>query len=130
MELSVPTALGDALDRLTILRIKSRRILDSQKRSNVMREYLAIAGAWKTAGLPEPEEVPEFRDLEQVNEALWEIEDDLRLLEAKGEFGEQFVSLARSVYITNDRRAALKRLVNQRFGSSLVEEKQHPHYQS
>ena len=130
MDLSVPTSLGDALDRLTILCIKQRRITDAQKRVNVGREAEAIRGAWMGAGLPVPEEVPEFAALVAVNEALWDIEDALRLMEAQGRFGAEFVVLARNVYITNDQRAAWKRAVNQRFGSTLVEEKQHPHYQS
>jgi hypothetical protein len=130
MELSVPTSLGDALDRLTILRIKTRKILDPQKQANVRREAEAIARAWNAAGLPFPEEVPEFSSLEAVNEALWEVEDSLRLLESRSDFGPEFVRLARSVYVTNDQRAALKRAVNQRFGSTLMEEKQHPSYQS
>lgn len=128
MEFAVPTSLGDALDRLSILRIKERKILDASKRANVTREATAIRGAWLSAGLSEPETQQEFAALEEVNEQLWEIEDQLRALEAASEFGPSFVALARSVYFTNDRRAALKRAVNLRLGSSLVEEKQHPSY--
>lgn len=128
MILQAPVSLGDALDRLSILAIKGERLRDPLRLSNVRREYMVLREAWIKASLPEPETLPLFRDLRKVNEALWETEDQLRSLEAQHRFDATFVELARAVYITNDRRAILKRQVNQDFGSSLIEEKQHPEY--
>ncbi len=128
MLLHAPTSVGDALDRLTILAIKGDRVRDPLQLSNVKREYLVLREAWLGASLPEPELLDSFRLLREVNEELWDVEDHLRMLEAAGRFDAVFVEKARSVYQTNDRRAALKKRVNLDFGSALVEEKQHPHY--
>lgn len=128
VRLSVPSALGDVLDRVTILEIKRARVGDPLRRSNVERELDALRTAWAAGGLPEPEALPEYAALAEVNLALWEVEDRLRAFEAAGDFGAAFVADARAVYRTNDRRAALKRAVNARLGSALVEEKVHPAY--
>ncbi len=127
MLLFAPAAVGDALDRLTILEIKLAR-LPVARRSSAAEEHAALAAAWHGAGLPDPSEVPERAALAEVNLALWEVEDRLRAAEARGDFGPAFVADARAVYRTNDRRAVLKRAVNLRFGSRLVEEKLHPSY--
>jgi hypothetical protein len=127
MLLYAPVAVADVLDRLTILAIKLDR-LPSARRDVVMDEYTALAEAWRSAGLPDPAEVAEHAALAEVNLALWEVEDRLRAAEARQDFGPAFVADARAVYVTNDRRAALKRAVNLRFGSRLVEEKLHPSY--
>ncbi len=128
MILHTPTSVGDALDRLTILAIKGDRVRDPLQLANVKREYMVLREAWMQASLPEPEALEFFRLLREVNEQLWDVEDHLRMLEAAGRFDAVFVEKARSVYQTNDRRAALKKRVNLDFGSALVEEKQHPHY--
>lgn len=128
VRLSVPSALGDVLDRVTILEIKRARVGDPYRRSNVERELDALRTAWAAAGLPDPAAIPEYAALAEVNLALWEVEDRLRAFEAASEFGPAFVADARAVYRTNDRRAALKRAVNARLGSALVEEKVHPTY--
>lgn len=125
--LLVPTAYGDALDRLTILGIKLDRVTDAAALASVAREHAALRAAWE-ALLPEPGSLPETAELRAVNEALWEVEDRLRAREAAGDFGPAFVADARSVYRLNDRRAALKRAVNTRLGSPLTEVKQHPSY--
>ena len=124
--LHAPQSVGDVLDRLTILEIKRARFPEGAARDNVLREIAALEAGWRDAGLPE--DVPERADLAAVNLTLWEVEDRLRLREAAGDFGADFVEDARSVYRVNDRRAALKRAVNDRFGSALREEKLHPRY--
>jgi hypothetical protein len=122
-ELRVPISPGELLDKLTILRLKAERIGDPAKRANVARELAGLEEIWQR-------EVPragELRDeaaaLARVNAALWDVEDALREREAAGRFDAEFVSLARSVYRHNDERAALKRRVNERLGSALIEEK-------
>ncbi len=127
MRLLAPAPAGDVLDRITILRIKAARV-SGEAAANVDRELSALVAAWTDAVLSAPEAAPEFAGLAEVNLALWEVEDRLRAFEAAGDFGPAFVADARSVYRINDRRAALKRAVNLRLGSDLVEEKVHPRY--
>ena len=99
----VPVSVGELYDKLTILEIKSERIADAAKLDNVNRERLALREV--TRDLPEPAEFKRvYAELKRVNEALWDIEDQIRLLERDQAFGSEFVELARSVYITNDRR--------------------------
>ena len=126
--LLVPAALGDVVDRLTILALKRERLSDPTARGKVAREHDALLAAWAAAVLPECRSLPEWAELASVNQALWEVEDALRACEASGAFDARFVESARSVYRINDRRAALKRSVNLSLGSDLVEEKQHPAY--
>ncbi len=122
-ELRVPISAGELLDKLTILRIKAARMLEPEKRANVLRELAALEAIWH-------DEVPgaaELRDeeaaLARVNAALWDVEDALREREAAQRFDAEFVALARAVYRHNDERAALKRNVNLKLGSALIEEK-------
>lgn len=121
----MPMPLGDVLDRITILRVKTLKVSDAQKLANVRAELQALQALW--AGL-QVGELPEEAALEQVNESLWDVEDQLRRHEAARDFGAQFVQRARSVYQLNDRRAALKRAVSLRLGSRYVEEKQYVEY--
>lgn len=118
----VPCSIGDALDRLTILEIKSERIEDRDKLRHVREELKAIESAVgdmaRDARLTGPRAA-----LRDVNERLWDVEDGLRARERDNDFGEAFVALARSVYALNDARADIKREVNAVTGSDLVEVK-------
>jgi hypothetical protein len=128
MILTIPASAGEVIDKLTILEIKLERIADAVKRANVEREAEALSAAWRAA-VPDEAPVAELvAGLREVNGRLWEVEDELREHERRGEFGEAFVALARAVYRTNDRRAALKRGINERLGSTLVEEKSYAAY--
>ena len=119
----VPVAPGELIDKITILEIKAERIAEPGKRANVTAE-LALLAALRESALPADATVTALTDeLRAVNAALWDIEDDIRLHEARGDFGESFVALARAVYRTNDRRAALKRRISEHLGSTIVEEK-------
>ena len=118
----VPVSWGELIDKMTILEIKQERIASSEARANVAKEY----GLLQEAATPiaARDGVGALRaKLKAVNEALWEIEDDIRAKEAEGDFGDGFVRLARSVYKRNDERAALKRELNVLLQSELVEEK-------
>lgn len=119
-----PVSWGELLDKITILEIKAERIAAPAARANVARE-LALLGAVADPVLPEPELAPLVEGLRRVNRALWEIEDALRAREAEARFDDGFVQLARSVYLRNDERAALKRRINALLRSDLVEEKCH-----
>lgn len=123
----VEAALGDVVDRLTILHIKDQR-LDDAARIHVLRERDALSRAWAAEGLPVLHQLPQWSGLLEVNTALWEVEDALRECERRSDFGARFVELARSVYRLNDRRAALKRDVNTALGSRLVEQKGYAPY--
>ncbi len=128
MSIEVAISPGELVDKITILEIKNERIGDAAKRRNVAHE-LDLLCRVERAQLPDAAGMKKLRaDLKSVNEALWAIEDDIRACEAAGDFGVRFVELARSVYRTNDRRAALKREINELCGSALVEEKSYQDY--
>jgi hypothetical protein len=128
MLLSVQTSPGEFLDKLTILEIKSERMADAAKLANVNRELELLRATWAASPLASRDVAALVADLKRVNEALWEIEDRIRLKEASGAFDGEFVELARSVYRTNDRRAAIKRELNVALGSDLLEEKSYQKY--
>ena len=122
MMLLAPVSVGELLDKVTILRIKAARIPDESKLAHVRAELAALEAV--AAAVPGSQALDALvRDLQATNETLWEVEDALRSSEARGDFGPEFIRLARAVYGTNDRRAALKREVNRLTGSALVEEK-------
>ncbi|UUX49544.1 DUF6165 family protein [Nisaea acidiphila] len=124
----VPIAPGELLDKITILEIKLERIGDAAKLANVRTEFDAL-DAVRRETLPASAELADATArLKAVNEELWMIEDDIRDCERGGDFGETFVSLARAVYRTNDRRAAIKKEINLLLGSALVEEKSYKDY--
>lgn len=128
MPILVPVSWGELLDKITILDIKGRRIEDAAKRANVLREREALDAVVAAAG-PQPDGAAALiGQLTAVNEALWDIEDEIRDCERHKDFGPRFVELARSVYHSNDRRAALKRELNDLLGSELVEEKSYQPY--
>lgn len=127
--LSIPVAPGELLDKISILEIKIERIDDPDKRHNVEREHDLLVGLWH-ASARETAEVTRLRaELKTINEQLWEIEDEIRDCERRRDFGERFVELARSVYRTNDQRAAIKRQINQQLGSAILEEKSYTAYE-
>lgn len=128
MNLMTPVSPGELLDKLTILEIKSERIKDPGKLINIRHELELLEAVWMKAD-QDSETVRALRsDLKRVNEILWVIEDDIRLCENEGQFGDRFIELARSVYITNDQRADLKKQINLALGSAIVEEKSYQDY--
>lgn len=123
MHLTAPVSPGEFLDKTTILEIKLARIPDAGKRANVAHELELLRAEWSRSRFAQADVAAQVAALREVNEALWEIEDRIRLKEAAHAFDEEFVELARAVYRTNDRRAAIKREINLALQSDLVEEK-------
>jgi hypothetical protein len=122
-ECRVPVSAAELIDKITILEIKLDRIADAVKRANVRRELELLKAAREETLPPSPELVALTTHLRAVNERLWDVENGVRECEAAGDFGDRFVALARSVYTSNDERAALKRRINELLGSAIVEEK-------
>ena len=127
-EVLVPVSAGELIDKITILRLKSERIGDASRLVNVRRELQALERV-AAESLPDANGLDGLTgELQAVNTRLWEIEDSIRDCEAAGDFGPQFVELARAVYITNDRRSEIKRRINMLLGSAIVEEKSYADY--
>jgi len=125
--ISVPISPGELLDKISILEIKLDSIGDRAKQENVRRELAELAAVRQS--LPQSAELAGLTvELKSVNERLWNIEDDIRDCERRQDFGPAFIELARSVYRQNDRRAALKRQINELLGSRLIEEKAYAAY--
>jgi len=126
--IKVDISPGELIDKITILEIKLERISDPGKKQNVGVEYRLLSET-RDEHIEDSRGITELTArLKSVNEALWVIEDDIRECERAKDFGERFVELARSVYITNDERARLKREINDLLGSRIVEEKSYAAY--
>ena len=123
--LLVPVAAGELIDKITILRLKEKRLQRQEALANVRRELQTLEAVLNEAGRAlSIDGVIALTDaLQAINTQLWDVEDALRLLEAEQRFDQEFIRLARSVYQLNDQRAALKRQINEVCGSSLLEEK-------
>lgn len=124
---SIPVAVGELADKITILRLKQRKMAAGDARARVGDELQLLEKVWEALPVT-PQVAGLVAELGDVNAELWEVEDKLRALEAAQRFDEGFIMLARGVYITNDRRAAVKRAINRAMNSRLVEEKVHPSY--
>jgi len=126
----VPVPFGELVDKITILEIKTERIADGDKLVNVDRELSLLLAAF--ASIPAlPPQLDELKtELRAINEALWEIEDQIRDCERRKDFGAIFIELARNVYLTNDRRGAVKRRLSELAGSAILEEKSYVEYKS
>ena len=126
--IQVPVSPGEVLDKITILEIKSERMTDPDKVANVRVELALLKETWDQA-VSEDDVIRNLHDqLKEINEALWEIEDDIRDKERVKEFDERFIELARAVYFTNDRRSKVKKDLNLHLGSQIVEEKSYQDY--
>ena len=128
MPILAPVSAGELIDKITILRVKAMRIGDPVKEANVQLELalLEATAAHELRTSPELERLT--AELTEINAALWDIEDGKRDCERRQDFGPAFVALARSVYVGNDRRAAIKRRINEAAGSDIIEEKSYKAY--
>jgi hypothetical protein len=118
-----PTAIGELIDKITILEIKVERFTDPAKTKNARTE-LALLSERRDREIPSTNALHTLAtELKAVNERIWELEDAVRDCERRSDFGPGFVRIARQIYKTNDERAALKRRINLEFDSAIVEEK-------
>jgi len=123
--MKIEVSNGEIIDKLTIIMIKLERISDPEKLENLRKEYAVLKeAADKIISMDDPL----VKELYSVNYKLWDIEDHIRDLERKKDFGSDFIETARSVYFSNDRRALLKREINLRTSSGLIEEKSYEKY--
>jgi hypothetical protein len=123
--MKIEVSNGEIIDKLTILQIKIERIRDEDKLKNLRREFDELSKV--TSSILSVSD-PLYKELYDVNVELWNIEDHIRDLERKKDFGKEFIETARSVYFRNDRRADLKREINIRTSSGLIEEKSYEKY--
>jgi hypothetical protein len=129
-DVRVPISPGELLDKITILRIKSTRMSDPEKLANVRLELQALEETWRGSSYAKSGIEADVNALLEVNERLWVIEDDIRDKERAKAFDAEFIRLARAVYFENDERAAIKRRINLKLGSSIVEEKSYAEYKA
>ena len=119
---------GEMIDKITILSIKSERIKDADQLANVRHE-LGVLSVKLDKDIPSSQNLDVLiSELKSVNEELWRIEDEVRDCERIGDYSQRFIELARAVYITNDKRADLKRKINVLLGSNIMEEKSYKPY--
>ena len=124
----VPVAPGELLDKITILRLKATRMPGALQLANVRRELESLERTWSDSGHADAGLADEIAALQRVNERLWDIEDRIREHERVQAFDAAFIELARSVYIENDERARIKKRINLRLGSTILEEKSYAAY--
>jgi hypothetical protein len=128
--ISAPVSFGELIDKITILQIKCEQMRDAGKLANVRTELDLLNATWAQNPASHTDIVAERAQLKAVNQALWDIEDRIRVKEKAQAFDAEFIELARSVYFRNDERAAVKREINLKLGSQLVEEKSYQDYRA
>ena len=128
MSIKVELSVGELIDKISILQIKAERIIDRSKLENINKELDVLMSLWKDSINSNNNLESEINDLKAINEELWDIEDKIRDKERNQVFDKGFIELARAVYITNDKRADIKRIINSKTGSELIEEKSYSAY--
>lgn len=124
-DMKIEVSNGEIIDKLTIIEIKLERINDKSKLINLRKEFEVLSEA---SSLILKKDDPLYKALYEVNCELWDIEDRIRDLERKKDFGTEFIETARAVYFRNDKRSAIKREINLRTSSGLIEEKSYEQY--
>lgn len=123
--MKIEVSIGEIVDKLSILKIKTEFIKDEEKLNNVKKEYDYL---YDIVFNEMKIEQSDFFDMVSINQKLWNIEDDIRNKEKSKEFDDEFIRLARAVYVTNDKRAEVKKVINIKYGSLFVEEKSYSNY--
>tara|TARA_Y100000768_G_C23936915_1_gene663030 strand:+ start:545 stop:931 length:387 start_codon:yes stop_codon:yes gene_type:complete len=128
MEVNIPVSLGELLDKISILEIKNKKILQESKLKNIKNELTGLKKVLQEMNINLSETNNLYEKLYKINLSLWEIEDSIRVLEKNEDFGKHFIDLARSVYKTNDKRFEVKNEINKLYNSEYVEEKSYENY--
>tara|TARA_Y100000588_G_C14109602_1_gene862420 strand:+ start:773 stop:1168 length:396 start_codon:yes stop_codon:yes gene_type:complete len=128
VSIKIELSIGELLDKISILQIKAERIDDPSKVKNINKELDVLMSLWNDSPYSDTNLSSEINELKNINEALWDIEDKIRDKERNQVFDKDFIELARSVYFTNDKRAEIKRIINGKTGSELIEEKSYSEY--
>ena len=128
MEVNIPVSLGELLDKISILEIKSKKISNDSKLTNIKKELNGLKKVLEDLNFNFSETNNLYDELYKINLTLWDIEDSIRILEKDKNFEKDFIDLARSVYITNDKRFQVKNEINKIFNSEYVEEKSYEDY--
>ena len=128
MSIKIELSVGELLDKISILQIKAERIVDPSKLENINKELDVLMSLWKDSAYSNNNLESETNEQKAINEELWDIEDKIRDKERNQVFDKGFIELARAVYITNDKRADIKRIINSKTGSELIEEKSYSDY--
>ena len=127
MIINTPISLGELIDKISILKIKQKNIQD-KKKLILINEELSLLESTLEDSVNDKKISLYLSNLLSVNEKLWKIEDDIRDCERKKKFDENFIELARSVYINNDKRSEIKLEINKKFGSKIIEVKSYEKY--
>ena len=126
MEIKIPVSVGELVDKITILEIKTKNVKETGKSKNIENELSKLNLIY--ADLRNEKLDSHYEELKTINEKLWNIEDEIRILEKNKNFGTEFIELARSVYITNDKRFDVKSKINSLYDSNIIEEKLYEEY--
>ena len=124
--MKIEVSVGEIVDKVSILEIKLDKVLASDKLANIRQEYSLLKADMESLGITTASS--DFVELKKVNLEIWNIEDAIRLRELHQDFGGEFIQLARDVYFKNDRRASIKRKINYKYGSLIIEEKEYTDY--
>lgn len=131
MKIDITVSCGELLDKLSILEIKSKKIKDKDKLKNIAHEKLILSSKAETLRNADPNKYQSFFDeLLEINQKLWKIEDEIRIFEKDKIFNENFIKLARQVYVTNDLRFDVKNKINIFYKSGIIEEKEYINYKT
>lgn len=130
MSVKVEVSLGELIDKMVILEIKENRITDPEKLQNIKKELGTLRNTWHSYNNDKPDIEQDILQLRNINETLWDIEDKIRAKEAAKNFDEEFIELARQVYISNDKRSNVKLRINEILGSDLKEVKSYTDYEN
>ena len=127
-DITIPVSSGELIDKISILKIKRKKIINKSKLRNINKELSLLNKIYKNNFQKNKKILLYEKKLIKINKKLWDVEDKIRLLESKKNFNQKFIDLARAVYINNDQRSEIKKKINELTGSPLIEEKSYKSY--
>ena len=127
-DIKIPVSSGELIDKISILKIKRKKIINKSKLQNINHELSLLNKIYKNNFKKNKKILLYEKKLIKINKKLWDIEDKIRTLESKKTFNQQFINLARAVYVNNDERSEIKKKINKLTGSHLIEEKSYKSY--